>query len=151
MRQPIREATVTLTNILTIRKDGNVYRYLRVKGQPLVKLPDLSPDHPAFLAAYAAAKGATPAKRGHRQPGSIAALCVASMKSEAYLGFSAGYRANLRRHIDAIRDQAAEARSADLRPEHIGADLSVLPASVAQLRARPRQPVKATPLGRATR
>lgn len=42
---------MTLVGALTIGKGGRPYRYLRRKGQPLVRLPDLPTDPPDFLAA----------------------------------------------------------------------------------------------------
>ena len=41
-------------------RSGNVRYYFRPKGEKAVALPDLPPDHPKFLAAYAAAAGRSP-------------------------------------------------------------------------------------------
>ncbi|WP_223639274.1 tyrosine-type recombinase/integrase [Rhodobacter sp. TJ_12] len=122
---------MTLEHIQTIRTSkGKVYRYLRLPGQPRMKLPDLPIDHPDFLAAYAAASAAAP-KKLRAAPGTITALCEAYLRSEMFLAHSENYRALLRRHIDAIRAQAEDAKAAHLRPEDIADDLAVLKPNVA--------------------
>ena len=62
MRPGFRDsATVRLTNILTVQKPGGrPRRYLRVKGQPLIPLPDLPRTDPAFVAAWAANRARFP-------------------------------------------------------------------------------------------
>ena len=47
---------MTLSNLMPVRRGDRTYWYLRQKGQPLVRLPDLPHDDPDFLAAYAAAQ-----------------------------------------------------------------------------------------------
>ena len=83
MRGQIRAGTVTLRHIQTLTKGGRVYRYLRIPGQPRVRLPDLPPDDPAFLAAYAEAmRGAESTLRA--PAGTIAAVIEAYMRSAGY-------------------------------------------------------------------
>lgn len=121
-RRPGDQA-VRLKGLMTIRKGGRVYRYLRRPGQPLLRLPDLPADHPDFLAAYAAAQAApTPRKERHK-PGSIGALLEAVIASERFLACRAGYRDLLRRHFDAIREGFGALPAAGLRDRHIKADV----------------------------
>lgn len=131
MRRQIRESTVTLKYVNTIRRNGKVYRYLRAPGAPSVRLPNI--DDPRFLEAYTAALKAVPQRAA---PGTIAATVEACLRSERAKGLSAPYRAALRRHMDAIRGQAQDARLGHLRPEHVRADVSALPGSVALSRLK---------------
>lgn len=136
MRRQIWEGTVTLEHIQTIRtKSGRVYRYLRIPSLARVKLPDLPLDHPEFLAAYAAARSAAP-RKAHFAAGTIGALCEAYLRSERFLANAPTYRKSLRRHIDAIREQAEDAKAAHLRPEDIADDLAALKPNVAGHRLR---------------
>lgn len=130
MRGQIRAATVTLRHVQTIDKRGKVYRYLRIPGQPRQRLPDLPPDSPEFLAAYAEAmKHATSATRAPQ--GTIKAMAEGYMRAAAFKGLSENYRALLRRHIDAITEQAEDAKAAHLKAEHIQTDLAPLLPNVA--------------------
>lgn len=122
MRRQIREATVTLKHVQTIHKGSAVYRYLRIPGKPRVRLPDLPPDHPEFLAAYAAGMAAAP-KRTRATAGSVRATIEGYLKSDAYGALSAGYRKIIRRHADQIREDADDAMIRHLKPEHIQADI----------------------------
>ena len=124
---------MTLRGLLTVRRKGGVYHYLRIAGRPLVRLPDLPLDHPDFLRAYADAMGAVPVQ-GKPLPGSISALCDAALLSPAFRGFSASYKLVITRHVEAIRDKGGKARASDLRARHIEADLNALAPSVAQSR-----------------
>lgn len=132
MRPGFRDsATVRLTNILTVQKPGGrPRRYLRVKGQPLIPLPDLPVTDPAFVAAWAAAmqkaKGAAPARAG-----TIGHLVAAFLRSPGFLTKSPAYRDTIRRHLQAIERRAGTARAADLRARHITADLADLAPAVA--------------------
>lgn len=135
MRRQIREATVTLRHVQTVRRGSAVYRYLRIPGQPRIRLPDLPPDHPDFLAAYAEAMRSAP-KLIRAQTGTIAALAEAYLRSEAVAALSPGYRQIIRRHIEAIRAQAEDARAAHLRAEHIQADLAPLSPNPAAQRLK---------------
>jgi site-specific recombinase XerD len=135
VRRQIRENTVTLQHVQTVRKGSAVYRYLRIPGQPRIRLPDLPPDHPDFLDAYVEATRAAP-KKIRATTGSVRALVEAFLRSEVYLSYSAGYRAIIRRHADAIADQAEDARVAHLRSAHIQADLAPLLPNVAAQRLK---------------
>ena len=137
MRREIREGTVSLTNLMTVRKpSGKVHRYYRVKGQPLIPLPDLPLDHPDFLAAYAKAKGSKPVRRVMSPPGTIEAACELAMRSERYLAFGWSYQAIIARHLRAIMAQSEGSLLRDLLPEHIEDDLTPLAANVAGARLK---------------
>ena len=126
MRRKIWEATVTLAHVQTVRKpSGKVYRYLRIPGQPRVRLPDLLPDDPAFLHAYADAMAAAP-KTTRAAAGTIRAVAESYLRSDRHKMLSEGYRKIMLRHLDAILEQAEDARMRDLRAEHIQADLRPL-------------------------
>ena len=116
---------MTLKNLLTIRRAGKVYRYVRAKGKPLIALPDLPIDSPKFLAAYAKAMGqAKPSAAA--QTGTIRAAIIALRRSDRYLSLSPGYRELIIRHLDAISSTAKTAKLADLQCRHIRADLATL-------------------------
>lgn len=132
MRGQIRAGTVTLKHVQTITKGGKVYRYLRLPGQPRVKLPDLPIDDPAFLAAYAAAAKAAP-KLTRAGPGTIRAMAEGYLRTAR---LSPGYAAIMRRHIDAIVEQAEDAKAAHLRAAHIQADLAPLSPNPAAQRLK---------------
>ncbi len=125
MRRQVRGATVTLKHVQTITKGGHVYRYLRLPGQPRVRLPDLPIDDPVFLRAYAEAVKAAPVKTRSRI-GTIKAVCETYLRSDRHKLHSEGYRRIVLRHIDAIRTQADDAAMADLRTSHIQDDLRPL-------------------------
>lgn len=127
MRGQIREATVTLKHVQTVRKGGAVYRYLRIPGQPRIRLPDLPPDDPAFLAAYASAMQSAP-KQVRAAGGTIAAMIEGYLRSDACAALSDGYRKIIRRHLDAIRLDAEDAMMRHLRADHIQDDLRPLTA-----------------------
>lgn len=122
MRRQIRETTVTLKHVQTIRRGDNVYRYLRIPGAPRVRLPDMPIDHPDFLAAYVDAMQTAP-KQVRAAAGTVAAMVEGYMRSDAYAGHSAGYRRIVQRHAEAIRETAADALMRHLKPEHIQDDL----------------------------
>jgi integrase/recombinase XerD len=115
---------VTLRHVQTVRKGGKVYRYLRVPGRDRVRLPDVEPAHPDFLAAYLAALDAKPAPK--RRPGTIAAAVEAYLRSAAHEALSPDYRRLIRKEAEAIAARGGDARAADLRARHIGADLAPL-------------------------
>lgn len=114
---------MTLKNLYTVRSGGAVYRYIRIKGRPLIALPDLPIDSPKFLAAYAAAiEQVKPAAA----TGTIRAAIIALRRSDRYLSASPAYRAIMARHLEAISATAKTAKLADLAARHIRADLSTL-------------------------
>lgn len=121
MRRSVR--TLTLSNLMPVRRaSGRVDWYFRRKGYPLVRLPELPHDDPQFLAAYAAA-AETPSPRRAEPPESIRGLIEAAMASDRYLSLSGVYRATLRRHFEAIREQAGNAPAKRLRGRHVRADV----------------------------
>lgn len=131
-----RGGTVTLKHLHTVRKPGGrLYRYLRRPGQPLVRLPDLPPEHPDFLAAYAAAMRASPERRAAAAPGSMAALVEACLASPPYLACRPGYRALLRRHLDAIREAFGALPASGLRDRHVTADAHKASDPIARFKA----------------
>lgn len=136
MRRRIRNG-VRLKYVQTIQKGGKAYRYLRIPGQPRVALPDLPPDDPRFLAAYAAAMA------GAAQPvqtvqGSIGAAVAAYLRGARHRELGAAYGRIIETHLRAMTDTDAKrnARLADLRPRHIAADLARLPANPARQRLK---------------
>ena len=125
MRREIRAATVTLRHVQTIRKGDRTYRYLRIPGQPRLRLPDLPPDDPEFLRAYTEALKTAPTLT-RSKAGTIRAVIETYLRSDRHKMHSAGYRRIVLRHLDAIRLQADDARMVDLRAEHIQSDLRPL-------------------------
>lgn len=128
-------AVVTLRHVQTLHKGGKVYRYMRVPGKPRVRLPDLDPSDPSFIAAYLAALG-DDAPKPRAPVGSIAAMIEAFITSDRFLRLSASYRRVIRRHADAIRDIAQDAKAAHLRADHIRKDIASLPPHVAKQRLK---------------
>lgn len=116
---------MTLKNLLTVRRGGKVYRYIRAKGRPLIALPDLPIDSPKFLSAYAEAMQM--AKPTRTAPtGTICAAIIALRRSDRYLSASPAYRAMMARHLETITATAKDARLEHLEGKHIRADLSTL-------------------------
>lgn len=105
---------------------GNARWYYRPKGQKAQPLPDLPHDHPAFLAAYAAAAGLSRPPAPTPRTGTIGAGCVAFLASDTYLSKSPATRAIWRRGCDDIRQRYGAAILRDLEERHIRADLARL-------------------------
>ena len=126
MRRNLGQNGVRLRHVHTVRKGGRVYRYLRAPGRERVRLPDLPPDHPDFMAAYLAALQEAP--KAVRKPGAgtIAALVEAYLRSSDHAGLSPDYRRIIKREAEAIARTGGHARAADLRPNHIAIDLAPL-------------------------
>ncbi len=135
MRRSIRDSTVTLKHIQTVRRGGKVHRYLRIPGKVRVKLPDMPPDSPEFLAAYAEALKAAPRPQ-RAATGTIGALTEVFLRSDRFLALSPGYRHMMRVQIDAIRRQAGGARLSDLMARHIRADLAPLAPHLSSARVK---------------
>jgi integrase len=123
MRRSIRGSTVRLKHLNASGQwpSGNVRYYYRPKGRKGVPLPDLPPDHPKFLAAYAEAAGDAP--RAPVTSGSIAAAVAAYKASPAFLLLASGTRAARRPMLDEIAERYGHARAAGLTARHIAADL----------------------------
>lgn len=125
MRRQIRGGTVALKGVMTIRRNGKAYTYLRLKGKPLVALPDAPMNSPEFLAAYAEAMKQAGGKI-KAPTGTVRAMIEAYLRSDAFLMLSKAYRHVIKRECDEIAEQAEDARAADLRQQHIRADLAAL-------------------------
>lgn len=113
---------------------GNPRLYLRKSGK-LTALPDLEPDSAPFLAAYAAALGATPAP-AQEVTGTIAAAVRAFLASDRYLGRSKATRALWRRAMDDIRARYGTAKLADLQARHIRLDIARMTPNPATTRLK---------------
>lgn len=131
----ISGATVTLQYVQTIRRGDRVYHYLRLPGKPRLRLPDLPIDHPDFLAAYADAVKTAPT-RLRAASGTIAAMIEGLRRHHSYASLSPDYRRVIARHLDAIAEQADDARAIDLRARDIADDLAALPPNVARARRK---------------
>lgn len=120
-----RIRTVTLKHVQTVRqKNGTVKRYLRIPGKARMKLPDLPPDHPDFLLAYAVAlKDAVPPPG---TAGTIDDVRRRTTASHRFKSLSESYRKMMTREFDAICKIGGHAIARDLRDKHIRQDMSKL-------------------------
>lgn len=74
-------------------------------------MPDLPPDHPDFLAAYAEAAGSTKPVRVRTSSGSLALAVEGYLKSDVFLvGLAEGTRVARRRMLDEIRERYGHGR-----------------------------------------
>ncbi len=105
---------------------GNVRFYYRPKGKKGIRMPDLPPDHPNFLSAYAKADGSSiETVRPRAGSGSLGFAVEAYLKSDVFLvALADGTRAVRRRMLDEIRQRYGHGRIIDLQTKHIEADLS---------------------------
>lgn len=117
--------TVTLRGLMAGKsKSGKLHWYVRRKGLPLVALPDLPHDDPAFLAAYAAAWAiAAPEKPIQAPEAGIALHIRKALGSPRYRALSATYKAAIRRHADQIIRDYGGLPLDGLRDRHIAADV----------------------------
>lgn len=128
---------MTITNIRTvIDRKGRARRYVQVKGQKLVPLPDAPMDSPEFLAAWAAAMKKAKGIAPRPGTGSITALCTSFLRSPSFRSHSVSYQAILRRHCMAIERQGGGGLARDLLPHHITLDMASLAPSVARARLK---------------
>lgn len=126
MSRQIRAAgVVTLKHLQTIYKGGKVYHYLRAPNAKRQRLPDLPIDSPEFLSAYGAALKVAEVKTKAKS-GSIAQMVEGYLASTDYLARSESYRRTIRRHAEAIIEQAEDALAAHLTTEDITDDLEPL-------------------------
>lgn len=87
-------------------------------------MPDLPPDHPDFLAAYAEAAGSIKPVRAKASSGSLNLAVEGYLKSDVFLvSLGEGTRAARRPMLDEIRERYGHGRVVDLRTKHIEADL----------------------------
>lgn len=128
--------TVTLKGLMSGKsKSGKLHWYVRRKGLPLVKLPDLPHDDPAFLAAYAAAWATeAPEKPAQAPEGGIAVHIRKALGSPRYRALSGAYRAAIRRHSDEIIRDYGGLPIEGLRDRHIAADVAASDAPALRLK-----------------
>ena len=126
MRRGIRHIRLKHLNPAGKFPSGNTRFYYRPKGQRGIALPDLPPDHPAFLAAYATAAGLVSAPRAAERSGTIGAGVAAFLVSAEYLSKSPGVKAHWRGALDRIRKNYGHAMLKDLRAVHIHKDLATM-------------------------
>ena len=104
---------------------GNARYYYRPKGQKGVPLPDLPPNHPDFLSAYADARRATPLKTDDvSKHGSLGAGIMAWLASDIYLGYAASTRESWARIASKILKEYGDLPISGLRPRFIRQDIS---------------------------
>lgn len=109
-------------------KSGRTRYYYRRAGQQIA-MPDFPPDHPEFLAQYAAAAkqfDGQPAQGPNHRTGTIGAAIRAYLASDHYLTRAASTRAVWRRILEKIEAEAGGAMLKDLQPRHIRRDLARL-------------------------
>ena len=82
------------------KRDSLTYYYLRRRGFPLVRLPDL-PWSPSFMAAYepALAEPRTVIGASRIKPGSVAAVVAAYFDSQKFFGSKSAGTQRMRRGI----------------------------------------------------
>jgi len=132
----MRRGIQRLKGIKVITKpNGNRYIYRRV-GSSLVPLPDLPENHPAFLAAYAAAGEVEPKFKRKHKAGSIAALCEAYLGSGAFKKNAATTRNVRRLIVDQISQKRGTGMLKDLRPDHVRKDVRSLTPGAASNRLK---------------
>ena len=101
---------------------GNVRFYYRPKGHRGIAMPDLPPDDPAFLNAYAKAAGVRP--QHPSREGSIASGVELYKASDQFRALAQGTRDARRRMLDDVAERYGHASRCDLAPKHITKDLS---------------------------
>lgn len=136
MRRDIRGVRLKHLNASGRWPSGNVRFYYRPKGRKGIPLPDLPPDHPDWLAAYAAAASGKRIEAPQPQTGTIAAGIAAYLASDVYLGLGSATRGNRRLTLDRLRRLYGDGSMATLRTQHIRQDLAKLPAHPANNRLK---------------
>lgn len=119
-------------------RSGNDRYYYRPKGRKGIPLPDLPPDHPDFLRAYAAATEAsdTLPKIETWTTGTIGAATRAYEQSDHFLGLASSTRARWRNFIDEIRTKYGKGSLVTLRAKHIRISLKDYPPHPANNRLK---------------
>lgn len=131
----MRRGIPRLKGIKVVTKpDGRRYIYRRTPGG-LVPLPDLSENHPNFLAAYANAPNARP-PRSSAVSGSIAAICEGYLRSAEHARLKPSTRAVWRRIADKIREERGKGMVADLTASHLRRDVHALTPGAARNRLK---------------
>lgn len=139
MRRAVRGSTTVrlrLTFVSGSWPSGNPRMYVRRKGQKNTPLPDLPPQDPRFLAAYAAILGGDAPVKQPVISGTIAAGIIAFMRSDKYLGVSENTRRVWRRGLDDMRSRYGAGRAAHLTARHIRQDLDRLTPNPANQRLK---------------
>lgn len=139
---PPGRGVIPLKGLVEKQYKGRLYRYLRVRGKNVAKLPaDVPLDHPTFLAAYAAAvraasasEGAAP-PRGRPGPGSISEMVNAGLRSPRRRTYSEGYARMLERHLCQIDDVWGAAAVGTLADHHIRQDVAAAESPQDRLKA----------------
>ncbi|QFT47840.1 site-specific tyrosine recombinase XerD [Roseivivax sp. THAF40] len=136
MRRHIRSERVKLPRVHRVTRNGVVYKYHRATRAELPR--DVPEDHPTFLNAWSTeeARGAAERSDPKAPAGTIAAGCQSYLASRSYLDLSDGYRALVRRHVDAINKRAGQAKMAHLLPRHVETDIEPLTPAVASHRLK---------------
>ena len=98
--------------------------YFRRPGGKNTPLPDMPPDSPEFLKAYADAAERSKAPASGHGAGTIGAAVTNYLSSTAFAGMGAATRQQRRRMLDDIRKRYGGALIRDLLPRHIRRDLS---------------------------
>ena len=133
MRRGIREVKLPRVHRIT-KASGAVFKYhARTRAKLPVGIPETDP---SFIEAWAAEERKAPRKASKAATGTVAAACETFLASRTYLDLKPAYRANIRRHVEAIRAQGAKALIADLMPRHISQDIEPLSPSVASARIK---------------
>lgn len=104
-------------------------RYYYRRGGRQIAMPDFPPEHPEFLAQYAAAAKEfedRPQPKAEHRTGTIGAAIRAYLASDHYLSRAASTRAVWRRALESLEACYGHANLADLRPRHIRKDLAKL-------------------------
>jgi integrase/recombinase XerD len=128
-RTPRKESkgrSVTLKGLTRFdtKRGAQSYWYVRRKGLPLVRMPDLPHDDPRFLAAYAAAWAVEAPVKATLDPESgFAAHVRRIIASRRYRDKSPEYRAGLRRNFDEMREDFGNADLAELTSRDVADDV----------------------------
>ena len=132
----MRRGISGLKDIKVVNKpNGRRYIYRRVGGR-LIPLPDLPENHPHFIEAYVAAGKDAPPPRPPYASGTIAALCVAYLRSNEYQQLAPSTRKTWRNAIDRIQRERGSGKVRDLRSDHLRKDVRSLSPGAAQLRLK---------------
>ncbi len=126
MRPSLRTVKLKYLSQSGVFPSGNARLYYKRPGQKAAPMPDLSPDHPKFLEAYAVACGLRDLPMPAARSGTIAAGVAAYLVSAEYLSTSMGTKAHRRSALDRIRKAYGHCKMTDLGARHINGDLMKL-------------------------
>lgn len=131
MRRGVR--SFMMPRVHRVRKGDRVLKYHRVTR---ARLPDGPEDSLEFIEAWRAQEAGKPPEKTRERSGTVAWGCQEYLRSNSFSELSGGYRAIIRRHVDAIRAQGSAAELRHLKPRHIESDLEPLTPSVASARLK---------------